>query len=352
MGNANTPRVTVFIPAYNAGAYLGEAIESILGQSFGDFELLIVDDGSIDDTAAVLDQYRHDPRVRTLKHMTNRGGPATRNQGFIHARGDYLALMDADDYATPGRLARQVAFLDAHPGIDILGCGWTYADEQGGTTSQRGRYRLDYTPEEIAAEMLFHCPIHQSTLMLRRHAVSGFRYDADFPVAQDYDLWSRMMASHRFAVLPEPMMFYRKHQGQITATREHDEISGRIRVQSRQLAALGLSFNDNDLEKHNALFQFRGVHYFESTTGRRLDQDMLHWARGWIESLVAANARHRIYPQRELLQILGTRWLRLCRKAVKGPVGLSAWREFTRISCRRELIRAHLPVLSPGAART
>src|SRR5262245_21907442 len=119
-----TPRVTVLIPVYNRVQYVAVAIESILAQHFTNFELLLIDDGSTDGSLEVLRSYTADPRVRLLRNESNLGIPRTRNKGVALARGEYVAMLDSDDYAYPTRLGRQVDFLDRHPDYALVGT-WT-----------------------------------------------------------------------------------------------------------------------------------------------------------------------------------------------------------------------------------
>ncbi|MBW2258128.1 MAG: glycosyltransferase family 2 protein, partial [Deltaproteobacteria bacterium] len=112
----SAPKVSVVIPVYNRERYIGQAIDSILSQSFRDFELIVVDDGSSDGTPAVVERCG-DPRVRLVRHETNQGIPRTRNRGLLEARGEYVAWLDSDDVALPQRLRVQVDVLDRSPGI-------------------------------------------------------------------------------------------------------------------------------------------------------------------------------------------------------------------------------------------
>ncbi|MFS8652378.1 MAG: glycosyltransferase family 2 protein, partial [Caldibacillus sp.] len=114
------PFVTVFMPVYNSGKYLVEAIESILRQTYRNLELLIVDDGSTDHSIEIIKTFA-DPRIRLIKNDQNRGIPFTRNVGLKEARGKYLAIMDSDDISHPERIERQVAYLENHPAIDVAG---------------------------------------------------------------------------------------------------------------------------------------------------------------------------------------------------------------------------------------
>ena len=124
------PRVSVILPAYNAEAYLKEAIDSILNQTFPDFQLIVINDCSTDGTEEIIRQYA-DPRLVPVKNEKNLGIAATLNRGLSLAQGDYIARMDADDISLPHRLERQVAYLDAHPDIAVLGTNVETFDENG-----------------------------------------------------------------------------------------------------------------------------------------------------------------------------------------------------------------------------
>lgn len=339
----NMPRVTVFMPAFNAERYIGQAIESVLDQSFADFDFVIIDDASIDDTYRVIQRYEYDPRLRVLRHSTNRGAPSTRNEGLKLISGEYVALMDADDVSAPERLQRQVEYLDAHPDIDVIATRWTLVDEHARPISTKGRPRQLYTPDEIAARMLFACPIHHPTVMARSAVLRRFQYDSSFPASQDHELWSRMVQNHRFAVLPERLMLYRQHEGQTTAGTQRMH-AARRRVQSRQLEALGLVFDAEDVIKHDQLFRLKGRRLFKQQMGYELDLDFLRWAARWMELLLRSNMATRRYPEHEFSRIIGACWWRLCTKAAGGPSGpVAVWTEFARAPLKRVVGRAFLP---------
>jgi glycosyltransferase involved in cell wall biosynthesis len=116
------PRVTVVMAVYNAAQFLREAIASVLSQTYTDFELIVVDDASTDDSSAILRSY-NDPRIRIIRHQTNLGASLSRNDALAAARGELIAIMDADDVCAPTRIERQVEFLQAHPAVGLVGCG-------------------------------------------------------------------------------------------------------------------------------------------------------------------------------------------------------------------------------------
>ena len=175
------PKVTVFIPVHNRELYIRVAVNSILAQTFEDFELVVVDDGSTDRTAEVLAGYA-DPRLRVLHNPTNLGIPASRNRGLEAARGEYIALLDSDDHAYPDRLARQVKYLDANPGITQVGSWCSFMDSEGRMLDKVRRQPL--RPDDIHAHLLFHCPVINRTVMARTAALQEIGYDTDFPRAK------------------------------------------------------------------------------------------------------------------------------------------------------------------------
>jgi glycosyltransferase involved in cell wall biosynthesis len=189
------PAISVLMPAYNAAATIGVAIRSILNQSFGDFELLVCDDGSSDDTIRVAEGIA-DSRMRIIRHGTNRGVAATRNTLLREARGAYIAWLDADDIALPGRLERQHAYLEAHTEVDLL-FGWIRVRN---AAIRQVRYPND--AGLLAAWLLFRNPFAQSTLMARNcFAAEGVYYNEALAYAEDYE-WYLRLRHKRFALLP------------------------------------------------------------------------------------------------------------------------------------------------------
>lgn len=331
---SRSPRVTVFIPAYNASRYLAETLDSVLTQSFTDFELLVVDDGSTDDTPRVLDEFRRqDSRVRVITNERNKGRPASRNIGLRLARGPYLALMDADDYCVSERLALQVAYLEAHPEVDILSGLWGKVDADGRPLASTDQRMRCLTPRQVSARMLFDCPIHQPTIMARTAVLQQYQYDESFPVAQDHELWARMSVERRFAVLSDVLLYYRQHETQATASMQRIN-QARQRIHRRELQALDMKPSDKELVRHGHLFHFKGRALLEAQSGERLDTAFVAWAGRWIERLMQANKQTGRYPEPEFSDLLAARWLFVCRKAAGGSYGIRAWLALGRSSLR------------------
>jgi glycosyltransferase involved in cell wall biosynthesis len=196
--------------------YLAEAIDSVLGQTLSDLELVIVEDPS-DATGRDLVEQRRDPRIRYILNEQRTGLARQHNRAVCEARGQFIARFDADDICEPDRLEKQVAYLEAHPDIDVVACQLRIIDDSGTIIGRR-----DYPQEhdEIVRAMRRYNPISGSNATFRRHVpaeVGGWREGIDRP-AQDYEWYSRVATrGHRFAILPEPLIRYRRHGSQIKA---------------------------------------------------------------------------------------------------------------------------------------
>ena len=192
------PLVTVGLPFFDEGRHLGGAIRSVLAQSFTDFELLLVDDGSRDDSLAIARSFR-DPRIRLIADGARRHLPARLNEIVRSARAPYVARMDADDVMHPARLARQVALLTARPTCDAVGTWVALADGEDTVFAVSESGPLPATPRHA----LLHGILAHATLLGRRAWFADHPYDEALTRTEDRDLWCRTAATAHFAVVPE-----------------------------------------------------------------------------------------------------------------------------------------------------
>jgi GT2 family glycosyltransferase len=211
------PQVDVLLAVHNGGSYLTEAVESILGQTLADFTLIVVDDGSTDETARYLASLR-DARLRVLRNEPGQGQTRALNRALEASRSPYVARMDADDIAEPERLEKQLAYLKAHPEVSVLGTAVTIIDEDGAPT---GAWQTPAAPACLGWQTTWRCPLCHPSVMVRADFIRGLGgYDSRFEVAQDYDLWARVVAAGgKLAVLPERLLRYRMSASQMTARR-------------------------------------------------------------------------------------------------------------------------------------
>jgi glycosyltransferase involved in cell wall biosynthesis len=209
-----TPRISVVMPVRDGARWLGEAIRSVQDQTLDDFELIIVDDGSADDSARIMEaSARNDPRIRTI-HQERLGLVPALNRGLAQSRGRLIARLDADDFAHAERLTRQSEYLDRHPEIGLLGTWADQIDEQG---SIRGALKPATRPEQLEALLVRTNPFLHSSVMMRNAVVRkvGY-YRPAFEGAEDYDLWLRMSEVTKIANLPECLLRYRLHPSSVT----------------------------------------------------------------------------------------------------------------------------------------
>jgi glycosyltransferase involved in cell wall biosynthesis len=233
MSTGPIPRVSVVLAVRDGAPWVGEAVRSVLGQTLADLELIVIDDGSTDDTPQTLASVV-DSRLRVARR-TRLGLTRALNEGVALARAPLIARLDADDVAMPERLARQVGFLDSHPEIGLLGTGATEVDATG---REVGRLIPPATDADIRRALIRRNVFVHSSIVMRRQALaSAGGYDATFLVAQDYDLWLRLAHVTRLANLPEPLVMRRLLPGRVSATREADRLRAEARVRWRELRA-------------------------------------------------------------------------------------------------------------------
>jgi len=206
--NKSSPTVSVLIPIYNGLPYLDAAIASVLGQTFQDFEIIIINDGSTDDSASVVEKF-NDPRIRYFQ-QENMGLSATLNRAISMAKGQYIARQDQDDICFPLRLQKQVAFLDSNPDIGMVG-----ASAEIWVDNNRTERLLAHPVDDVSLRMglLFDNYFVHSSIMIRQSVlkkVGGYTEDLSRCPPEDYELWSRVVRTTKVANLPDVLMAYRE----------------------------------------------------------------------------------------------------------------------------------------------
>ena len=206
------PRVSMVMPVHNGARWLADAIASVLAQDFTDFELILVDDASRDDSPAIMaDAAARDPRVRVLRLDTNAGLPAALNHGFAAARGALHSWTSDDNLLRPQMLARLVATLEAHPAADIVYADFTLIDDAG---TELGRSRVGPIERLLHGNNVGACFLYRARVT---EALGG--YDTALFGVEDYDFWLRAAQRFAFVALHEDLYIYRKHGGSLTSQR-------------------------------------------------------------------------------------------------------------------------------------
>ena len=310
------PLVSVVLPVFNGELYLGEAIQSILNQTFSNFELLILDDGSTDGSLAVAQHYADlDPRVRVYANEQNRGRAATDNWGYTLAQGRYIAKMDADDVALPQRLHRQYNFLEARPAVALTS---SFLQTFGAT---RTVYEYPLSSEEVRAFLLFDTPVGNSSVFFRRDLLTKhphLRYDEQIPgtYGEDYDWLARVAQVEAIENQPEVLLRYRTYPAG-ERTELHAQRAAQVRLLcERVLMETGFQASDAELALHHAL-----AHYPYNLGSRTLPE-----AHAWLLRLAEQNERLRYTDPLAMRRVVAARWFWACYHCP--TTGVNAYRTF------------------------
>ena len=199
-----TPRISVLMPAYNSEKYIAEAIESILNQTYADFEFIIINDGSTDNTSKIVQEYaKKDTRIKFVNHTKNKGLVGVLNEGISLCSGEYIARMDSDDISLPLRFEKQIMYMDTNPECGVLG---TYFKIFGDINQDIQKPINVKTFDILSGAFVAH-----PTVMMRKSVIDkyGFRYDPNYKHAEDLELWSRMVFVTEIHNLPEILLNYR-----------------------------------------------------------------------------------------------------------------------------------------------
>ena len=293
------PKVTVLMPVYNGEKYLKESIESILNQTFTDFEFLIINDGSIDNTFKIIKSYK-DPRIRLLENEKNLGLVATRNRGIKESLGEFIALLDSDDVAYPKRLKKQINFLESHSEFGIVGSWINIIDANGKLTSVA--WKKNFVPEKIPAILLFHNYFTQSSITLRKSALPQEWYRPGFSPAEDYDIWIRVAEKSKTWSLPEILVKYRIHENNIVKKENSTQQKVVDKIISSQLNNLGIFPNAEELKIHRTNYSY----------SKKDIRDFIQKREQWLKNLKIANANKKFYLEPTFSEVISAQWLTSC----------------------------------------
>ena len=279
----SVPSVSVLIIVHNRARTIGAAVRSVLEQTLDDLELVVVDDGSTDGTAEIVERFG-DPRLRLIRTSPNRGIPLARNRALMEARGEYIAWLDSDDLCHPERLAVQREYLRRHPRVDMIGSAARKIEADGRLmTSGRVPFRKH---EEIRALLLFRSAFQQSSIFGRAAAIKAVPYDAAFPVCEDVDMFARFTDDFCAENLPLFLIARRIHSGQTIRSNVERIIDRQMAITARKLARIGVSHNEEELRHHVIL---------GGSFNNQISDALIDWSEGWFDRIRAANARSHFY---------------------------------------------------------
>ncbi|WP_343307197.1 glycosyltransferase [Chitinophaga niabensis] len=212
---SGSPLISVLLPVYNSAAFVAATLQSILSQTEGNFELLVLNDGSTDESEQVIRSFS-DSRIRYFHHP-NMGLVGTLNRGIAEAKGTYIARIDADDICLPERFAKQAAWLEAYPQTALVGCFITFINEEGVETGTWPADRQNYTATQVRRQLPYVNCIAHPGVMVRTVVLRQYLYNPVQQHIEDYDLWLRMQAKGEvMEKVPEALLLYRVHSASVT----------------------------------------------------------------------------------------------------------------------------------------
>lgn len=241
----SAPRISVLLPIYNDASYVPQAMDAMLNQTFTDFELLVTDDGSTDDTLSVLKDYAaKDQRVK-IHSRPNRGLVYSLNEGLERARAPFIARMDADDWSHPTRFARQLEFLEANPEVGVLGTGVEIIRHNG----SRDDYHYPVDNADLRTLMFFHVPFAHSVVMYRKSILDQhqIRYREEFRHAEDFDIYEQISAVSKLANLHDILHRVQGRPDSVSETHQDVSRANRLKVMQRVFEREGIPVELDDL---------------------------------------------------------------------------------------------------------
>lgn len=296
------PILSVIMPVYNAERYVGAAIESILQQTFPNLELIIIDDGSLDNSVEKIHSFKDD-RIRLTKNNSNRGIVYSRNRGLLMAKGEYIGMLDADDIAYPEKFKEQIYFLEQNKDFGMVGSWARFIDEGG--NFMLGSWKLKASPEMIPSIMLFKNYFLQSAVLYRKECISKFSFKEGFDILEDYLIWYEITRQYKSWNLQKYLVDYRIHPGGVTKKHKDEKKGKEKRVFRIQLKELGIDASDEEMYLHMLIRSDRPVK----------KKDTLILVEKWLLKIIRKNSDRKIYDQKMLARVVFNRWLKVCYKA-------------------------------------
>lgn len=299
-----TPLVSVIMPVHNAEKYVGEAIESILNQTFRDFEFLIFDDGSKDNSANIIKEYAtKDTRIVFYNYKENTGYLKHLNEGIDKAKGKYIARMDADDISLPERFDKQVKFMEQNEDVGVCGTWFTTFEhyiENTMTIMKQPEHDSD-----LKIAIFYSCPFGHPTVMAKTTLLKQNKYDANFYPAEDYELWSRLIPITKFYNIQENLLFYRHHETNISKTASTKQQDNGVKAQILQLSQLNVIQDAYSYEDIKMLFP---LHQFKQRyLPTKCASEIIRLAT-ILKKIYIGNKSKRLYDSEKLTTFLTEAW--------------------------------------------
>lgn len=327
----NHKRVTVLMSVFNGEQYLKEAIDSVLNQTYTDFDLLIINDGSTDNSLGIIQSYK-DPRIKLINNDQNLGLINSLNKGIGLIHSDYIIRMDSDDICLPNRIEAQVNFMDAHPEVGASGSHYFQLKED-----KHFEIDLPISSEEIKAFLIFNCPLAHPTTIIRKQVLDTYhiKYETGYLYSEDYHFWLQLSKVSQLRNLKESLIYYRMHANQITGhpNKAKERLSTVTKIRSVSLEELSIQYTANEIHIHNLIAD--GLSPANESEFKQVEP--------WLQKLSNAYSKRNSNAS-HFNAIVYERWLRVCVNYLGSVKGI---RYFYKSQLRKSLkielqIRLHL----------
>jgi glycosyltransferase involved in cell wall biosynthesis len=297
--------VSVLMPVYNAGGFVKESIDSILKQTYSNFELIIINDGSTDSSEEIILSIK-DSRIRYVKNETNLGLIKTLNKGIDLCKGEFIARMDADDISLPDRLKKQLEFMEKNSEVGVCGSDYIHFGK-GKHISLTSHHEHDW----IAGWMLFNSSVVHPALMIRTSVIKNESpyFNSEYKHVEDYELWSRLIFKNKFADVPETLLKYRIHASQVSRQYRSEQIENGNKVRRYLLEKAGFRFGEREFRVHCLLGNSQIITSIK-------DLAILSF---WFSKLMGQNKKLKFIDQNILEKILAKQWYDACGITNLGP---------------------------------
>ena len=216
--DGKAPLVSVVMSVFNGGQWLQAAIDSIVQQTYTNWEFVIIDDASNDDTKTILNAYSQNPKFKIITNQQNKGLTKNLNTGIALSKGEFIARMDADDISVPDRFAKQVAYLQSNPGVEVVSSFIEFIDENGHAAGQWDDDRNATNWKKIKRKLPWYSCVAHPTVIIRKTVFENYKYNESQQNSQDWDLWLQLAADDKvIKKINESLLFYRVHKQSMTA---------------------------------------------------------------------------------------------------------------------------------------
>lgn len=305
------PEISVILPVYNSAEYLPAAIESVLNQDFGDFEFIIINDGSTDKSEEIIHSFK-DKRIICLKNEKNIGLIKTLNRGIDAARGKYIARMDADDACLPDRFSNQYRYMEAHPETGVLGTAYFLWNN-----STLKRTHVFTNNSELRTLLMFNSCFCHPSVMIRKSCLinADSSYNENELHVEDYGLWMRLSSHTQLANLDVPLLQYRHHAGQVSLVKNEEQKKNAQVIREAYLRKLGFTLTETQSTCHNMVA--------ENSFITKITE--LKNIEAWFKELKAQNDRKLCIEKSGFNTVLGKMWYDTCGNT---NLGITAYRTF------------------------